>query len=174
MLKNNYKGFTLMELLVVIAIIGILSSVVLGSLNSARASALEARAHGQFKTFQTALELYKNDNAGEYPPDSDRDLPSGMEAYIAGGVWPEGPWPGSVYDWDNWEDPDVSGARIYQISVRFCPTGGPLSACVFPDEDWAEDFDIDSAYYFCISGNCRSHASQPVEYPGKCVNCAEE
>ena len=60
------KGFTLIELLVVIAIIGILSSVVLASLNSARVKARDARRVSDIKQLQVALELY-NDAVGSYP-----------------------------------------------------------------------------------------------------------
>lgn len=66
MFKNTKKGFTLIELLVVIAIIGILSSVVLASLNTARVKARDARRISDIKQIQLALELYYDSN-NNYP-----------------------------------------------------------------------------------------------------------
>ena len=66
-MKTSYKrGFTLIELLVVIAIIGILSSVVLASLNSARKKGRDARRVADIKQIQLALELYYDANSN-YP-----------------------------------------------------------------------------------------------------------
>ncbi len=60
------RGFTLIELLVVIAIIGVLSSVVLSSLNSVRAKARDATRQADINQIRLALELYR-DNYGYYP-----------------------------------------------------------------------------------------------------------
>ena len=60
------QGFTLIELLVVIAIIGILASIVLASLNSARVKSRDARRVADIKQMQLALELYFDAN-GSYP-----------------------------------------------------------------------------------------------------------
>jgi type IV pilus assembly protein PilA len=65
MLKKN-KGFTLIELLVVIAIIGILSSVVLASLNSARKKARDSRRAADIRQIRLALEIYF-DAIRDYP-----------------------------------------------------------------------------------------------------------
>lgn len=65
-MKNKERGFTLIELLVVIAIIGILSSVVLASLNTARGKANDAKRLSDMHTIQTALEIYFNSH-NAYP-----------------------------------------------------------------------------------------------------------
>jgi len=52
------KGFTLIELLVVIAIIGILSSVVLASLNSARDKGNDAAVKSNLSGARAQAELY--------------------------------------------------------------------------------------------------------------------
>ena len=55
-LKRKTKaGFTLIELLVVIAIIGVLASIVLASLNTARQKSRDARRITDLKQIQFAL-----------------------------------------------------------------------------------------------------------------------
>lgn len=92
-IQNTTRGFTLIELLVVIAIIGMLSSVVLASLNSAREKARDAKRMSDMRQLQTALEMYYNDN-NSYPSTSGiwwgvssgggRRTTSGANAYIPG------------------------------------------------------------------------------------------
>ena len=64
--KFYEKGFTLIELLVVIAIIGLLSSIVLVSLNAARGKARDAVRKQDLKEIHKALEMYYL-NHDQYP-----------------------------------------------------------------------------------------------------------
>jgi prepilin-type N-terminal cleavage/methylation domain-containing protein len=64
-MKKFNKGFTLIELLVVIAIIGILSSVVLASLNTARGKGADAAAKEDLNNMRAQAEL-TYDTKGDY------------------------------------------------------------------------------------------------------------
>lgn len=64
--RNKQLGFTLIELLVVISIIGLLSSVALVGLNSARVKARNAQRLSEYKKLAEALMLYQQD-VGSYP-----------------------------------------------------------------------------------------------------------
>jgi prepilin-type N-terminal cleavage/methylation domain-containing protein len=57
-MKKYKKGFTLIELLVVIAIIGILASVVLASLNSARNKGADAAVKADLANARAQAELF--------------------------------------------------------------------------------------------------------------------
>jgi prepilin-type N-terminal cleavage/methylation domain-containing protein len=67
-MKKQTKGFTLIELLVVIAIIGILLSIVLASLNTARAKSSDAAIKGDFSGIRPQAVIYY-DNNGSYGTD---------------------------------------------------------------------------------------------------------
>jgi len=66
-MKNTNRGFTLIELLVVIAIIGILSAVVLASLNTARSKGSDAAIISDIGGIRTQAQLYFNDHSNYGP-----------------------------------------------------------------------------------------------------------
>lgn len=106
MIKKESRGFTLIELLVVIAIIGLLSSVVLASLNNARKKGRDARRVSDLKQLQVALELYYSDN-GVYPTlttvnTTKAGFDAALTALTSGGHIPAIP-----------ADPTNSGTSIY-------------------------------------------------------------
>ncbi len=65
-MTNSKRGFTLIELLVVIAIIGILSSVVLASLNTARSKGSDAAIKSNISSARAQAELYYDGNTYSY------------------------------------------------------------------------------------------------------------
>lgn len=168
-LKRN--GFTIIELLVVITVVGILATIIGGFLSGARDEAYYSRAKLELNTMSRALYMYELDY-GMYPEDVDRDIPPGIEEYlddIETEMWPKAPWPGSVYDYDVFE---TGGVDTVQISIRFCEIGAP-ETCNFPRFEWANNFDVNSSAYWCISGNCQAHPFAAADHPGYCFNCRE-
>jgi prepilin-type N-terminal cleavage/methylation domain-containing protein len=100
-MKTKQKGFTLIELLVVIAIIGILASVVLTSLNSARKKGQDGKVKSQVTQVAAAAAIYYDNNNGSYGPVAANctsgmwiDSASSMSTYAAASA--AASWPGPV------------------------------------------------------------------------------
>lgn len=138
---TGQSGFTLIELLVVISIIGLLSSTVLASVNSARQKARIAQVLATEQAFRNAVELYFNDNgtypcAGHYYPGWSGNpktcLDGALSAYL--GPFPTSdPW-GNQYVW-HWHP----GSSECTFLMSFGPNGGgdwwSEHNCVQDDDD---------------------------------------
>ncbi|MCA9382365.1 prepilin-type N-terminal cleavage/methylation domain-containing protein [Candidatus Dojkabacteria bacterium] len=166
-LINKRNGFTLIEVIIVIALLAILSGsvfLVVKPFDLIEETRYE-RSITELTSIGKALELWVTIE-GQYPPDVNRDLPNGIERYLnTAPIWPKGPYPGSVYDYDNWTgqtciDPAASGS--VQITLRQVPGFNPDGSNVW-------------ALYYVIAGKGTPHCSNANEWnKGTCINCEEQ
>lgn len=185
-MKRVGNGFTLVEVVVVMVVIGLLASITYSVIVPRwRERTYYTRSLAEMNTMANALNLYVA-KYNDYPPDAARDIPAGIKEFIqtggANAAWPDAPYPGSVYDYENWP-PDANGPlQTYQISIRMCNAGDDAT-CKANAQKYLKGYVSDttlnnwtslSSMYFCIKGSCRSHQSQPVSYPGFCVNCGNK
>ncbi|MBU2579535.1 prepilin-type N-terminal cleavage/methylation domain-containing protein [Patescibacteria group bacterium] len=144
--KKNQKGFTLIELLVVIAIIGVLSTIVLVSLNTAREKARDVRRVSDMRQVALALEMYYDDNTSTgYPGTAGADSWAVMETAIEGGGYIA-----SV--------PTDPGTGTYQYYVATDNQRYVLNATLEDDNNAALRDDLDGTILGC---NCADTAGAP-------------
>jgi len=102
------RGFTLVELLVVIAIIGVLATLVLVQLGTARGKSRDAKRISDISQLRTAVELYYDDNGAKYPTTLTCGVGGTLEKYVSTSNCPV--------------DPITSVAYFYAYNPALSPT----------------------------------------------------
>jgi prepilin-type N-terminal cleavage/methylation domain-containing protein len=138
----NKKGFTLIELLVVIAIIGILASVVLASLNSARAKGADAAIKSGLANARAQAELYYDANNNSYSGVC--TVSGGISTMIAGAA--------SAYG----ATVVVSTSTVQAAGTAVCHDGGAGWAASVPLKT------SNGASYWCVDNAGKSASTSAV------------
>ena len=133
-IKKSNLGFTLIELLVVVAIIGILASVVLASLNSARNKGADAaiksslaNTRAQAELFYDTLSTYEgvcaltgNNVIGAMVNSAERAYDGGVTVYADA----------TASTYDSGQCHDGAGAWAAWVPLKSSASGAPVGWCV--------------------------------------------
>jgi prepilin-type N-terminal cleavage/methylation domain-containing protein len=133
--SKSKKGFTLVELLVVITIIGILSTVVVVSLNSARVRARDSKRLADVRQIALALE-YCYDINQKYVASA--NYPGVGMALTCGSTTLINAMPA---------DPSTGNAYSYAVDNSSNPQKYVLAATIEQDTNPALDSDVDGTVY---------------------------
>ena len=157
-MRQTTLGFSLVEILITVAIAVILS--VVGLLLIKPSKLLEnsnyATAVASLKSIANAANLYAEET-GVYPDDVNRDIPREFIKYLNPGAWPEGPFAGSVYDWDNW---------VGQTCWDGTPGGIQITLRQVDNYKGKTDYTL----YWVMKGIGIPHCSNNWQ-KGECLNC---
>lgn len=150
------RGFTLIELLVVIAIIGLLSSVVLASLNTARTKAQDAKVQTDLRQVNLALALYYDVN-NSYPvnpqPGSGVVLQTALQGLVSAGyisALPTSPYTEYQYYYYNYGPGSGMGAMVVgNLKAAPANTNGYAGTCrpFAANTNWCS---TSSNNYYCL------------------------
>jgi len=151
------RGFTLIELLVVIAIIGILSAVVLASLNTARTKGNDAGVKANLNTVGTQAALFLSDNDGYGTFDNGIGAPDTCPVIDASGT--------SVF-----HNSTVEKA----IAAALVDSSGGVTACLSTDTAYAAAVsrpDSTNSTYWCIDSSGAHCGVNSLTLTGAACSC---
>jgi prepilin-type N-terminal cleavage/methylation domain-containing protein len=155
-MKINKKGFTLIELLVVIAIIGLLSTMAVVSLNSARMKSRDARRLSDVKQLATMMSLASTNSSDPI------ECGAGVDC-VAGNLTVEVTGPADLAaEFQKFHDPSIPNTDWNDVN-QACGVAAPQ---VF-DEPCNYSFEhmtnvADSAIYFFLEAGSGELGEQQV------------
>ena len=147
--RDGRAGFTLIELLVVIAIIGILSSVVLASLNTARGKGSDAAVKASMANSRAQAELFY-DGTGSQTYTGVCDVgATTINSILAGAV--------------------KNSADTDQAVGNDAATTATAATCNDSATKWASEMPLKGAtpvVYYCVDSACKSQVNAAIGLGG--------